>query len=113
MPYIEIKTNTQIKPAAVQAFNVVFPEIIGQIPGKTEAKLMFNIEGGHNMYFAGSDSPCAIATVSLYGSSTREAYDEFTASLTMFIQNLLSIPASRIYVKYEEVSTWGRGGKNF
>ena len=113
MPYIEIKTNTDVKPAAVNAFNIVLPEIIGQIPGKTEAKLMYSIEGGLDMYFGGSNSPCAIATVSLFGSSTREAYDEFTASLTMFIQNLLSIPASRIYVKYEEVSTWGLNGKNF
>lgn len=113
MPYIEIKTNTEVKPAAVNALNSVFHLIIGQIPGKTEAKLMFSVEGGLDMFFAGSDSPCAIATVSLFGASTREAYDEFTASLTEYIQNIFGIPASRIYVKYEEVSTWGRGGKNF
>lgn len=36
-----------------------------------------------------------------------------TEALTKILTEALSVPADRIYVRYEEVSHWGWNGSNF
>ena len=81
--------------------------------GKSEAWLMLSFDDNCKMYFKGSDEPCAIAEVKLYGRASSSAYDALTASLTKILANTLSVSPGRIYVKYEEVQYWGLAGSNF
>ena len=113
MPYIEIKTNVTVTDEKVKSLNEMLGREIELLPGKTEKWLMNCIAGDCKMAFAGDFAPCAIAVVSLFGKASSEAYDNLTASLCEKLGASLGIDESRVYVKYEEVSTWGWNRENF
>jgi phenylpyruvate tautomerase PptA (4-oxalocrotonate tautomerase family) len=111
MPYIEIDTNvTGIAPENIEK---KLGRAIELLPGKTERWLMIRVNEGQRMAFAGSAEPCALAVVSLFGKATDKAYADVTAEVTKIVAEETGIPADRIYVKFEEVSTWGWSGSNF
>ncbi len=113
MPYIEIKTNVSADEAKIKEVHSLLGREIELIPGKTEKWLMTNIRTSENMFFAGSDAPCLIAEVKIFGKASDEAYDELTASLCAPLGEVFGIKSDRVYVKYEEVSHWGWNGMNF
>ena len=51
--------------------------------------------------------------VKIFGSASDKEYSDLTKKLTEILSTHLPIPQDRIYVKYDEVSTWGLGGENF
>ena len=112
MPFISTKTNVKIEKSAEASLARGFGEAITLI-GKSESWLMLEFEGDKKMYFKGSDSPCAIAEVSLFGKAGSGAYEKLTAELTRLICSELDVPADRVYVRYDEVGTWGWNGGNF
>jgi phenylpyruvate tautomerase PptA (4-oxalocrotonate tautomerase family) len=66
------------------------------------------------MYFQGSDvKPLAFVEVKIFGKATADAYGKLTKAITDIINGELGIRPDCIYVKYEEVSTWGWNGSNF
>lgn len=113
MPYIELKTNKKLTEAQCQSIASGFGEKISIIPGKSERWLMTSLEGDCRMTFAGSDAPCAIASVSIFGSADSETYNKLTSALCEMLSNELGIDAERIYVKYSEISEWGWNSQNF
>ncbi len=113
MPYIEIKTNVSVTDDKIKTINALLGSEIELLPGKSEKWLMNCIAGESKMSFAGDPSPCAIAEVSLFGKASADAYDALTASLCEKLSEALSVPTDRIYIKYEEVSTWGWNCENF
>ena len=113
MPYIDLKTNVKIDDASASELQAMFGREIELIPGKTEKWLMTGISDNLRMSHAGSDEPCVFVTVSIFGKASAEAYADLTASLCDKLSSSLSVPADRIYVKYEEVSVWGWNGMNF
>ncbi len=112
MPFIQTKVNTTITPAQEQTLKTGFGQAIRLI-GKSEAWLMLSFEDKCRMYFKGSDEPCAMVEVKLYGRAGANAYDALTARLTELLADTLSISPGRIYVKYDEVEYWGMAGSNF
>ena len=112
MPFISTKTNVSISKEQEKVLKTEFGKAISLI-GKSEAWLMLSFDDNCKMYFKGSDEPCAIAEVKLYGRASSSAYDALTASLTKILANTLSVSPGRIYVKYEEVQYWGLAGSNF
>ena len=113
MPYIDLKTNLKIDDTTAKSLQEMFGREIELIPGKTEKWLMTGISDGVRMSHAGTDEPCVFVTVSIFGKASAEAYADLTASLCEKLSAELSVPADRIYVKYEEVSVWGWNGMNF
>ena len=111
MPYIKITTNVSDVP--VKAIEKELGEAIALIPGKTERWLMTCVEDGAKMAFAGSEDPCLLAEVSLFGSASDGAYANLTAELCRALSAATGVPADRIYVKYGEIGTWGWSGSNF
>jgi phenylpyruvate tautomerase PptA (4-oxalocrotonate tautomerase family) len=84
------------------------------IPGKSENWLMISFDDACPMYFKGSnENPLAFLEVKLFGKASEEAYRKLTKAITEIIHEELSILPDCIYVKYEEVSTWGWNGNNF
>lgn len=112
MPFIETKTNLPLTEIQEQSLKEQFGNAIGTI-GKSEGWLMLRFEGGCHLWFQGTDSPCAIAEVKLYGKADAAAYDKLTGQITDILTQTLGLPASRIYVKYEECTYWGFSGSNF
>ncbi|MCQ2463848.1 MAG: phenylpyruvate tautomerase MIF-related protein, partial [Clostridia bacterium] len=73
-----------------------------------------NLEDNCRLWFKGHrDGQTAYVEVSLFGSASDSQYERMTGAITEIIGSELSIPANRIYVKYEEASTWGWSGSNF
>jgi len=113
MPHVEVKTNLKISKDTETSLKSALAESISLIPGKSERWLMISLQPETPMYFAGSDAPCALFQVQVFGSLTRRDCDLVTSSLTENAVSILGIPASRVYVKYEECSNWGWNGSNF
>lgn len=113
MPFIEVKTNVPVAADTAAQLKAGLGKAITAIPGKSETWLMVNICGGQMMYFQGTDAPCAMVEVKLYGGASSSAYQAMTERTTDVVSACLNVPAGRIYVKYDEVEHWGMGGSNF
>lgn len=110
MPFINVKTNV---PSDAEAVKKALGEAITAIPGKSEGWLMVNVEAPSALYFKGSDEPCAIFDVNIYGSASDNAYDDLTARICQISEELLHVPAARTYVMYSEYTHWGWNTMNF
>ena len=53
MPYIRMATSKDLTMAQKEEFKSGLAEIIGLIPGKTEAALMVEVDDGLTMFFQG------------------------------------------------------------
>ncbi len=114
MPYIEIVTNLPLTKEKETAIKSGAARILADsFPGKTENWLMVSFEPETGMFFAGSDAPCLMASVALFGRQSDLSYDRMTAGLTRFLEEETGVPADRIYIRYEEFEHWGWNGSNF
>lgn len=111
MPFIEVKTNQNI--ASPQELKAELGSAITAIPGKSEAWLMVELEGNKDMYFKGSDEPCAMFEVAIFGSAPDSAYDDLTKRICAISQKQLGVSPDRTYVKYSEKDCWGYNNFNF
>jgi phenylpyruvate tautomerase PptA (4-oxalocrotonate tautomerase family) len=114
MPFINAKTNTALTAEKEAVLKTKLADAMSaSFPGKTENWLMIQFESGCSMYFAGSDAPCMMVHMDIFGSQSDKAYDKMTAAVCDLISKECGIPADRIYVKYTEVEHWGWNGGNF
>lgn len=113
MPFIDTTSNIAISGKKEQTLKERMSEAIELIPGKTESWLMLNFHDNASLYFKGTDDPCAICQVKLFGSAADEDYAALTEKLTDILREELDIDADRIYVTYEEIGVWGWNGGNF
>lgn len=113
MPFIHTVTNRSISTSQEEFLKQELGHAITAIRGKTEQWLMLQFEPDAAMWFQGSDEPCAMVEVAIYGGADDEEYDLLTARICDLISNELSIPFDRIYVKYAETEHWGFAGANF
>ena len=74
MPFIEVKTTEDLSAVAAELKSAL-GDAITAIPGKSESWLMVNLVGEQKMYFQGGDAPCALFSVSIFGTTTDDAYD--------------------------------------
>lgn len=112
MPFIEVKTNQNIADSK----SIIKSELgsaITAVPGKSEGWLMVEISDRLDMYFKGSDEPCAMFEVAIYGKAIDNAYDDLTKRLCEISQKYLGVSPDRTYIKYTEIEHWGYNGFNF
>ena len=94
MPFIEVKTTEDLSAVAAELKSAL-GDAITAIPGKSESWLMVNLVGEQKMYFQGSDAPCALFSVSIFGTATDDAYDDLTCRLCAIAQQYLQVPPER------------------
>ena len=114
MPYITVTTNRSLpadKTAALKA--KIAKALSDSMPGKTENWLMLRFAGDETMYFGGTDAPCLMADICVFGKQPKENYAKMTAAVTKILSAECAVPADRIYVKYTEYDKWGWNGGNF
>jgi len=112
MPFINVKTNQNIDASK----NIIKSELgsaITAIPGKSESWLMVEISGNLDMYFKGSDEPCAMFEIAIFGKASDDAYDDLTKRICSISQKHLGVSPDRTYVKYTEIEHWGYNNFNF
>lgn len=112
MPFIEVKTNQNISDVKT-AVKEELGKAITAIPGKSESWLMIEISDKLDMYFQGSDAPCAMFEISIFGNATDSAYDDLTKRICTISQEYLGVSPERTYVKYTEIDHWGYNNFNF
>lgn len=114
MPLITLQTNIIFAKEKEIALKSKLADILAEsFPGKSENWLMINFEYGCSMYFGGSDSPCMVITVEIFGSQSDSSYDKMTEKACALLSSVCGIPADRIYIKYSEIEHWGWNGRNF
>ncbi len=113
MPFINVKTNAKISKEEELDLKARLGQAITAIPGKSETWLMVDIEQGRDMYFQGTDAPCAMVNVSIYGAASSSAYENLTGKIDDILNDILGIDRSRIYTAFFPTSDWGWNGRNF
>ncbi len=111
MPFINVMTNSEINDKI--ALKNELGKAIEAIPGKSEAWLMVKTEDKADMYFKGSDEPCAMFEVAIFGKSADAAFDDLTKRICKISEEQLGVKAERTYVKYNEIDRWGYNNFNF
>lgn len=112
MPFINLKTSVPLSENEVTDLKSALGQLISVFPGKSESWLMCQIEPGVNMFFKGSDSPCAFAEVKLFGAVSDSAAEAFTGKLCSVLEKY-NVSPDRVYVRYEGGTSWGWNGSNF
>lgn len=113
MPYINVKSNKSIPLDKEENIKRRIGEAV-TIIGKSEGWLMVDFNENCHLYFKGSsESPIAYVEVKLFGSSSSDAYNNLTNTITNILNEELLIEPSNIYVSYFETSNWGYNGSNF
>ena len=114
MPMIVTHTTEEITKEKKAALTRALGEAITLLPGKTEAYLMLEFQGGCEMAFHGdTERPLAFVEVKLLGKSTKAAYEALTARICDILKEILGVPTDGTYVKYEEIEHWGYNRYNF
>ena len=113
MPFINTKYSASITAEQETALKTEFGRAISLL-GKSETWLMLGFEQNCSLYFQGEKSEkIAYAEVSLLGDAGDSAYRGFTAELCRIYNEVLGVPADKVYVKYSPTSYWGWNGRNF
>jgi phenylpyruvate tautomerase PptA (4-oxalocrotonate tautomerase family) len=113
MPFINVKTNTEISDEKKIAVKTAMGKAITAIPGKSETWLMVGIQPNQALYFKGTDEPCAMVDVDILGTAQSADLSNMTAEVCNALEGILDISPSRIYVKYSSTKDWGWNGGNF
>lgn len=114
MPFINSKVTVKMSDAQKETVKTRLGEAISLIPGKSESWLMVGFEDNATLYFKGNQNgETAFVEVKIFGNASPQVYDSLTAAICRILNEELSIPSDRIYVKYEEVRNWGWNGGNF
>lgn len=114
MPYIETKTTAKISAEDEALLRAELGKAIELIRGKSEQWLMLSFFDECRMAFRGTADPhLAIVEVKIFGHATAEEYSALTSEITRILSDRLPLSPDRIYVKYDEVETWGYCGCNF
>ena len=87
MPYIHVQTNVPVTAAEADTLKTRLGQAIPALPGKSEKWLMVRVESECAMWFAGSDDPCAMAEVAVYGGAPSEAYEAMTARICQIFRD--------------------------
>lgn len=114
MPYIDSKITISLSQDKKNELKKELGKIINEIPGKSENYLMIGFQDNYDLYFKGEKLDYgAFVEVKLFGSANEDSLDLVTSEICKLFSDKLKIPPKSIYVKFEEVDTWGWNGKNF
>ena len=112
MPLLQINTNISIEDSAAFAKNA--SRIVAGMLGKPESYVMVMVNADTSLVFAGSEDGAAHLKLKSLGLDESKTTD-YSAHLCSFIQNVLGISPSRIYIEFSspERHMWGWDSKTF
>ena len=113
MPFINTCVTTEITHEKEEILKAKLGKALSLI-GKPEAYLMLNFSENCRLWFAGTnDEDAAFVEVALLHSAPKASYEKLTKAICDILNEELSIPTNRIYVKYSETEFWGYDGFMF
>ena len=69
MPFIHTITNRSMTDTQIETLKQELGQAITAIRGKSEAWLMVQLEPDAELWFQGTDEPCAMVEVTIYGGA--------------------------------------------
>lgn len=113
MPFIDNKISLPVSDEKKDIIKNALGQFVSTL-GKSEQWLMVGIDDNYDLWFSGEKmDKAAYVSVALYGSCASDAYDRLTGQICTLYQDVLGIPADRVYVSYHPVHDWGWNGNNF
>jgi hypothetical protein len=114
MPFINSKISVKITKEQEECIKTKLGKAITLIPGKSESWLMVGFEDDYSLYFKGQQyEKIAFVEVKIFGSAESSALEKLTQAICTIYEEELSIPKDKIYITYQEISSWGYNGFNF
>lgn len=114
MPFIRSKVSKSVTSEQETKLKKGLGKAISLVPGKSEKYLMAVFEDNCHLYFQGrNDEGIAYIEAAIFGNEAHCGYDEFSAEVTKLYHEVLDIPESNIFIRFEDISDWAEGGMNF
>ena len=106
MPLLQINTNVSVKDSTALAKDA--SRIVAGMLGKPESYVMVIVNAEASLVFGGSDEKAAHLKLKSLGLDESKTTD-YSTHLCGFIQNILGISPSRIYIEFSnpERHMWG------
>ena len=112
MPFVRAKVSCGITEEQEILLKSRIGRAIGQIPGKSEAYLLLSFEDNCRMWLRGEkDPPAAYIEAAIFGNVDHRGFDRFAREATEAFSEVLGIRADRIYIRFEDISSWSVGGQ--
>ena len=112
MPFVRAKVSCGITEEQEILLKSRIGRAIGQIPGKSEAYLLLSFEDNCRMWLRGEkDPPAAYIEAAIFGNVDHRGFDRFAREATEAFSEVLGIRADRIYIQFEDISSWSVGGQ--
>ncbi|MDE6722689.1 MAG: hypothetical protein K2J55_00655 [Eubacterium sp.] len=112
MPFINTNTKVEISKEKEIALKTKLGKAI-EILNKNESWLMISFDDKCSMYFKGEETPMAFVDISVFGQPNDAQCEEMTKEVCKIFEEELSIPADKLYVKYNGSTQWGWNNMNF
>jgi phenylpyruvate tautomerase PptA (4-oxalocrotonate tautomerase family) len=114
MPYLKIQSNQDIDRQQGEALIKRASAMVAEALGKPERYVMVALEPTTPMLFAGSDAPVLFLELKSIGLSESQT-PALSSSLCDLAQELLGIPADRVYIEFADAprKMWGWNGATF
>lgn len=111
MPFLKIKVNRALTADKEESIKTKVGQAIRHIPGKTEASLLLAFEDRCHLWLGGkNDETIAYIEAAVFGKEDHIGFEAFTSEVTGILSSELNIRADRIYIKYEDIASWGVQG---
>tara|TARA_Y100001968_G_C19327900_1_gene702709 strand:- start:898 stop:1233 length:336 start_codon:yes stop_codon:yes gene_type:complete len=110
MPLLSLSTSVEIKDKKI--FIEKSSDLLGKLTKKPTSFVMVRLVDSISMYFSDSHAPCCYIEVKSIGSLNPSS---MAPIISEFISKEIGIPAKRIYINFEDVSSpnWAWDGKTF
>ena len=113
MPFIDSKITGVVTKEKKDTIKKRLGEAVSVL-GKSEGYLMVGFQDQYDLYLGGNElEKGAFISVSLFGSSSSDAYNQMTEAICRIYKEELDIPGDKIYVSYMSTKDWGWNGRNF
>lgn len=107
MPFIRVSMSCALDEKQEIALKTGLGEIIEEIPGKSEPRLMLEFSPECRMWFAGkNDEKYAFVDVASLGVSDKATYQSFSDKTFLLLEEVCGISPKNIYIRVEDHSHW-------
>ena len=111
MPFIMVKVSCAVSREQELELKAWLGKAIELVPGKSEAYLFAGFEDNCHLYLRGDNTEAtAYVEVSVFGNEKHLGYEQLTAEITMMFVEVLGIAPDHVYIKYDDIQSWGVNG---
>ena len=111
MPYINVKTTSQLDSKTAENIAAEITDRLSSILGKGKDTIMVDLNTADNLFMGGSRAQSgAVVHIKLFGKASASAKQQANAFLCEVLNNTLGIPESHIYVIFSDKAEWGYKG---